>query len=141
MDLIADPEEVTAHLLARADFTATRSSGAGGQHRDKASTRAELALGEDALEGLPDHVAAALRTGLGLDRRGLRIEVEEERYLSRNREIAEERLRALVAEALTPPPPPRRRTRPSASARAARVGDKRQRSTVKKLRRPPDLEH
>lgn len=133
-------DEVFAHLLARADMTATRSTGAGGQHRDKASTRAELVLDADALDGLPAPVAARLLSGLGLERRALRIEVEEERYLSRNREIAEARLRELVAEALRPPPPPRRPTRPSARARAARVDEKRQRSGVKRLRRPPRTE-
>lgn len=134
----ADIDAILAHLVARAELTATRSSGAGGQHRDKASTRAELALDETALGGLPEAVATRLRSGLGLDRKPLRIDVEEQRYLSRNREIALARLRDLVVEALKPPPPPRRRTRPSRAARAARVDDKRQRGDVKRMRRPPE---
>ncbi len=45
-----DPDEITSHLLRRAQWSASRSSGPGGQHRDKASTRAELSLGLDSLE-------------------------------------------------------------------------------------------
>jgi hypothetical protein len=37
-----DARDVTEHLLQRAHWGAGRSSGPGGQHRDKASTRAEL---------------------------------------------------------------------------------------------------
>src|SRR5947209_3250293 len=39
-----DPDEITAYLLRRPQWSASRSSGPGGQHRDKASTRAELSL-------------------------------------------------------------------------------------------------
>jgi ribosome-associated protein len=132
-----DTGEVVEHLLSAAQWTASRSSGPGGQHRDKASTRAELTLSGDSLIGLEPDVAARLAEALGLDQRPLRITVQDERSLSRNQEIAAERLSELVARALAPPPPPRRPTRPSRSKRQARLTDKTRRGGVKRLRQPP----
>jgi ribosome-associated protein len=126
--------EVVEHLLKGAVWTASRSSGPGGQHRDKASTRAELTVGPDSLIGLEPEIADRLTRELGLDERPLRITVQEDRSLSRNQEIATARLTELVARALAPPPPPRRPTRPSRRKRAARVDDKTRRGTVKRLR-------
>jgi ribosome-associated protein len=126
--------EVVEHLLKGAQWTASRSSGPGGQHRDKASTRAELTIGPDSLAGLEPAIAESLTRGLGLDERPLRITVQDDRSLSRNQEIATERLTDLVALALAPPPPPRRPTRPSRRKRAARVDDKTRRGSLKRLR-------
>ena len=134
-----DPDEITAHLLRRAQWSASRSSGPGGQHRDKASTRAELTLDTDSLEGLDPDVAARLARALGLEAGPLRLAVQDARSLARNQEIAAERLRARVAEALLPPPPPRRPARPSRAARRERLDAKTRRGAVKRLRRsPPD---
>src|ERR1700730_399253 len=129
--------EVVEQLLRSAQWTASRSSGPGGQHRDKASTRAELTIGPDSLVGLEPDVVERLMLGLGLDERPLRITVQDERSLSRNQEIATERLTELVARSLAPPPPPRQPTRPSRRKRAARVDAKPHRGTSKPLRRPP----
>jgi protein subunit release factor B len=52
------PEELTSHLLQRARWSATRSSGPGGQRRDKVETRAELTLDAESLEGLDPALAA-----------------------------------------------------------------------------------
>ena len=131
-----DSDEITGHLLRRAQWSASRSSGPGGQHRDKASTRAELILSADSLEGLDADMAARLARALGLDTGPLRIAIEDERSLARNQEIAAERLRDRVAEALAPPPP-RRRTRPSRAARRERLEAKARRGAVKQLRRSP----
>jgi ribosome-associated protein len=131
---------VVRHLLERASWTASRSSGPGGQRRDKVATRAELTVDEGALDGLPDPVAARLREGLGLDAEPLRITVQEERFLSRNQAIAAARLAERVGQALAPPPPPRRPTRPSRGAEAARVQEKVARGAVKRLRRSPPVD-
>ncbi|HEY8739187.1 MAG TPA: peptide chain release factor-like protein [Candidatus Dormibacteraeota bacterium] len=130
--------EVVDHLVARATWSATRSSGPGGQRRDKVATRAELVIPADATDGLDDFTARGLSFRLGLDQGDLRITSQEDRMLGRNREIAVERLREMVADALAPPPPRRRATRPSRSAVRERVEGKRQRSATKNLRRPPD---
>ena len=131
-----DSDEITSQLLRRAQWSASRSSGPGGQHRDKASTRAELTLSADSLEGLDPEVAARLARALGLDTGPLRIAIQDERSLARNQEIAAEQLRDRVAEALAPPPP-RRRTRPSRAARRERLEAKARRGAVKQLRRSP----
>lgn len=133
-----EPDDVLEHLLGAAVWTASRSSGAGGQHRDKASTRAELNLTLDSLAGLDPDVSARLAGALGLDQHPLRIVVQEERSLSRNRELALERLAQMVAEALAPPPPPRRPTRPGRASRERRLGEKVRRGRDKVLRQRPE---
>ncbi len=133
-------EDVVQHLLRGAQWTASRSSGPGGQHRDKASTRAELTVGLDSLAGLEPDIGARLAAALGLEERPLRIAIQDERSLSRNQEIAVARLTDLVAEALAPPPPPRRPTRPSRAKREARLADKTRRASLKRQRREPPEE-
>ena len=130
--------EIVDQVLKSADWSASRSSGPGGQHRDKASTRAELGVTLESLAGLPPDIASALTEALALDQRPLRIVVQDERSLSRNREIAIDRLRELVAQALEPPPPPRRPTRPTRASRERRLASKTRRARDKQLRQTPD---
>ncbi|HEV7663529.1 MAG TPA: peptide chain release factor-like protein [Chloroflexota bacterium] len=133
-------DEVVEHLLKGAHWTASRSSGPGGQHRDKASTRAELTIDQDSLTGLTaldPALAERLEQGLGLVERALRIAIQDERSLSRNQDIAVDRLTELVTRALAPPPPTRRPTRPSRARREVRLSDKARRGDTKRLRRPP----
>ena len=132
-----DPGAITAHLLRRAQWSASRSSGPGGQHRDKASTRAELTLGADSLEGLDEAVAARLARALGLGAGPVRIAVQDERSLARNQELAARRLHDRVAAAFAPPPPPRRPTRPGRAARRERLEAKTRRASIKRLRQAP----
>ncbi len=129
--------EILEHLIRAADWTASRSSGPGGQHRDKASTRAELSLTRDSLSGLDPETASTLAAALELDARPLRIVVQDERSLSRNREIAIGRLAALIEAAMTPPAP-RRPTRPSRASRERRLAEKVRHGRAKTLRRPAD---
>ncbi|MGI8609842.1 MAG: peptide chain release factor-like protein [Candidatus Dormibacteria bacterium] len=133
-------DAVAEHLLQAATWTSSRSSGPGGQRRDKVATRAELTIPPGALEGLDEFTAGRLVRSLGLGDADLRITSQEDRMLSRNREIAVERLKELLMSALAPPPPRRRATRPSRARVEERVAGKRQRSAVKHLRRPPDGE-
>ena len=133
-----DSSDVIDHLLRAAEWRASRSSGPGGQHRDKASTRAEVTVSLDSLTGLDADVAGKLAQALGLEDKPLHIVVQQERSLSQNQEIAAHRLRALVEGALAPPPPKRRPTRPSRASRERRVQGKVRRGTTKTLRRPPD---
>jgi ribosome-associated protein len=85
-----------------------------------------------------NELARRLTLGLGLDERPLRITVQDERSLTRNQEIAVERLTELVTQALAPPAPPRRPTRPSRASREKRLAGKIRRGSTKSLRRPPD---
>ena len=135
-----DADGITEHLLRRAQWSASRSSGPGGQHRDKASTRAEVMLTPESLEGLDPEVAERLARGLGLDVNPLRISIQDERSLARNQEIAAERLRERVLDALAPEPPARRPTRPGRGARRKRLEAKIRRGSIKRLRRSPEGE-
>jgi len=135
-----EPEDIARQVAERARWTASRSSGPGGQRRDKVETRAELTITPESLEGLDPALAERLAARWRLDERPLRITSQEERSLARNQEIAEARLAELVAEALAPPPPPRRPTRPSRAQRRARLAGKAIRGEVKRLRRSVEPE-
>lgn len=130
------PGEVTGHLVARGAWTYSRSSGAGGQRRDHAETRAELTVRSRDLDDLPHPVAARLREALGLGRRPLRLTSQAERSRERNRDVVVARLEARVAEALAPRRT-RRPTRPSRGAKERRLAEKSRRSGIKAARRAP----
>lgn len=134
--------EVSAALrvpLAELDFRASRSGGPGGQHVNTSSTRVEVwwdvagspTLSEDQRQRLLARLASRL-DGAGR----LRLVSSTSRSQLRNREDVTERLRELVAEALTIPKV-RKRTRPSMAAKAARLESKRRRGETKRERRPP----
>jgi ribosome-associated protein len=66
----------------------------------------------------------------------LTISASEHRSQLRNREAAEARLSATLAEAIAPPPRPRRPTRPSKAATERRIASKKRRGEIKRMRRP-----
>ena len=122
-------------------FRFSPSSGPGGQHVNRASTRVTLifdvAHSASLTEAQRERVLARLSSRLDGDG-VLRIQVQDTRSQSENRERALERLRALLAGALREPRP-RRRTAPPASATEARLAAKRQRSQTKATRRAPGI--
>ncbi len=67
----------------------------------------------------------------------LRVAAEDERSQHRNRELATQRLRELVAAALRVPKK-RKKTRPPKSADRKRLEEKRRRRETKRLRKPPE---
>jgi ribosome-associated protein len=77
-----------------------------------------------------------LAESLDLDARPLRIVVQDERSLARNRELAIERLATLIQAALAPPAAPRRPTRPSRASLERRLAEKVRRGKAKMLRQP-----
>src|ERR687892_1216436 len=93
----------------------SRSSGPGGQSVNTADSRVQLsvdlatttALGPIQRSRVLERLADRLVDGV------LTITAQEERSQLRNREAAEDRLRAILAEALAPPPRTRRPTKPS----------------------------
>ena len=119
------------------------SSGPGGQHANRAHTRAGLTFSVSGSAALTEEQKRRIERRLGGRMRAgsLRITAEDHRSQGRNRRVARERLRALLDEALAPGPPPRRRAaRPGPAARRKRLEDKRKRSETKRLRRPPGRE-
>ena len=125
--------------LTELEFRATRSGGPGGQHVNTSSTRVELWWDVAASPSLTDEQRLRLLNRLGsrLDSAGrLRLVSSESRSQLRNRESVTERLREVVAQALTVPRP-RRRTKPTRASKIAREEAERRRSAVKRERRPP----
>ena len=120
--------------------TFTGASGPGGQNVNKVATAVELRFEADRSPSLPPAVKARLKRLAG--RRWTRdgaivIRAEETRSQTRNREIARDRLVALLREALVKPKP-RIATRPSRSSQRRRVEAKKRRGNVKMMRGPVD---
>jgi ribosome-associated protein len=119
--------------LSEIEIRVSRSSGPGGQHAQKSSTRVEAVFDVDASEALTETQKRRVVARAGLR---LRAIAQDERSQLRNRELAVERLVAKLREALAVP---RRRvpTTASAAARERRLARKKRRSRTKELRRPP----
>ena len=119
--------------LAEVELRFSRSSGPGGQHANTAETRVEALLDVTATSALTE---AQRRRVLAKAGPVLRAVAQDERSQLRNRELALERLVAVLREALRVE---RRRvpTKPTAASRERRLEQKKRRSATKKLRRPP----
>ena len=116
---------------------ASRSSGAGGQHVNKTSSRVEVVWNLASSTALSREDRAwllrKLESRLSVDG-SLRVVVSDTRSQLRNREIAMERMAELVSAALVRPKK-RKPTKPSRSALRARVEAKKRHSLKKKQRR------
>jgi ribosome-associated protein len=111
----------------------SRSSGPGGQHAQKSDTRVEATFDVEASSALTE---AQKRRVLARAGPVIRAIAQDERSQWRNRELATERLVEALREALKVPRR-RRPTRPTKAAVERRLEQKRRRSDVKRLRRPP----
>jgi len=120
--------------LAEVRFRYSRSSGPGGQHAQKSSTRVEAVFDVEASDALTE---AQKRRVIARAGPVLRAVAQDERSQLRNRELALERLVEQLRRALRVK---RRRvpTKPTAAARERRLEQKRRRSVTKRLRRPAD---
>ena len=115
-------------------WQATRSGGPGGQHANTSDTRVEVSFDVASSPSLGPRQRARL-----LDRLGpvARAAASDTRSQARNRDIATERLRARVADALRVDPP-RRPTRATRASQRRRVEEKRRRGETKRTRGRPD---
>jgi ribosome-associated protein len=113
------------------------SSGPGGQHANKASTRAELVWNVETSSVLGPRQRARIQTRLArrLDSNGvLRVASEKHRSQLRNREEARKRLVELVDNALKVERA-RVKTKPTKAGKERRLQQKRRRSEIKRTRR------
>ena len=106
------------------------SGGPGGQHANRASTRVEAAIDLTTAGDMDPDVRQRLVDRYGV---GLRVVVDDTRSQARNRDIALDRLEALLCDGLVVAKP-RKPTRPSGSARRRRLEEKRRRSGTKRGR-------
>jgi ribosome-associated protein len=136
---VTDVVRVPASALS---VRAVRASGPGGQNVNKVATKIDLRVDLAAIEGLPpgarDRLHALARHRLDADGR-LVVTSQATRNQARNLEDARDKVRALIAAALVRPRP-RTATRPTVAARERRLGAKRSRGTVKRLRARPGAE-
>jgi len=124
------------------DVRVSRSSGAGGQHVNKTSSRVEIfwnvlesrALSEEQRDRLRSKLSSRLTT-----EGSVRVVASDMRSQSRNRELAEERLVELIRRALVVPKK-RRATKPTKASREARLESKKRHSTKKAERRSKSFE-
>ena len=118
---------------AELDWRYDTPGGPGGQHANRAATRVELTW---------DVASSAVAPARLVEKLGPTVVVtaSDSRSQARNRELALERLRTLIGEALKPERP-RRKTKPSRAAKERRVDAKKRRGAVKRNRgrvRPDD---
>ena len=119
--------------LSEIAIRVSRSSGPGGQHAQKSSTRVEAIFDVEASEALSEVQKRRVVARVGTT---LRAIAQDERSQLRNRELAIERVADALREALHIERP-RRATKPGRAAIERRLEQKRRRSQTKRLRQPP----
>jgi ribosome-associated protein len=125
------------YLGKEMNFQATRSSGPGGQHVNKVSTRVELRFNIPASELLSEQQKEVLLRKLSgkLTKEGeLIVSSEETRSQKRNKEDCISKFYELLGQALKPPKK-RLRTRPTAASRKKRLEGKKQQAEKKARRK------
>ncbi len=118
-------------------FRFATSGGPGGQHANRAATRAILSFDILNSPSLDEPTRQLLLKKLvsRIDRNGvLQLSVQDSRSQKQNRETAVSRFQSLIAEALIIPKK-RRPTKPSRAAKEKRLARKKQKSNLKRQRR------
>jgi len=129
------------HLLTELTFKATRSSGPGGQHVNKTSTRIELYWSLETSQVFSEEQKARLHEKLHnrLTKEDILILASgETRSQLKNKEKVIKRFFELLEEALTPPKK-RKKSKPSYSSKVKRLQSKKQHSEKKANRKKPDF--
>ena len=132
----------TEIILKELRFKAVRSSGPGGQHVNKASSKVEVYFNIDTSEGLSTSEKKLLKTRLGarLSSEGvLSVQNSESRSQHRNKKMGIERLITLLQKNLKVDKP-RRKTKPSRGAIEKRIKAKKKTALKKTNRKRPDME-
>jgi ribosome-associated protein len=115
-------------------FRFSRSSGPGGQHAQKSSTRVEALFDVEDSSGLTEAERKRVLTKLGPV---VRAVAQDERSQLRNRELATERIVEQLREAVKVRRK-RKATKPTAASQERRLDEKKRRGRTKRLRRLTD---
>jgi len=132
----------TQNLIKELDFKAIRSSGAGGQHVNKVSSKIELSFdvanSKELSEEQKKLLYKNLSTRLSKDKI-LKLFTDESRSQHRNKEIAIKRFLDLLTKGLTKPKI-RKVTKPSKASIKRKAENKRKQALKKYLRKKPSWE-
>ena len=129
-------------IIKELQFKAVRSSGAGGQHVNKVSTKVELVFdvaNSKALSAIEkDRIFLKLANRLTKDRQ-LLMQCDESRSQHKNKELVTKRFLTTVENALKVSKK-RKKTKPSKAAVEKRLKAKKKASKKKAYRSKPDLD-
>ena len=130
------------NIVKELKFKAIRSSGAGGQHVNKVSSKIELTFDLGNSEALNDDEKTLLKSKLSsklTSENILILTVEETRSQHKNKELAIKKFVTLIVTNLKKPKK-RTPTKPSKSVIKKMTETKLKKSVKKALRRKPDLD-
>lgn len=129
-------------ILKELNFKAIRSSGAGGQHVNKVSSKVELSFDIEKSLGLStnekDRLKIQLQSRLTKDHI-LVLQCDEARSQHKNKKLVAERFLFMLKKTLSVPKK-RKPTKPSKSAVEKRIKSKKKLSDKKTTRKKPDLD-
>ena len=131
-----DKSKLHESILNNSQMTFARSGGNGGQNVNKVNTKVHLVLPVTAIGGITEEERTRLRVKLSsiLNKDDcLFLDVDDERYQERNREIALARLENRIVQALFIPKK-RKPTKPAKASKERKLKLKKIRSEVKKNR-------
>ncbi len=128
-------------LFNEISWKAVRSSGAGGQHVNKTSSKIVLTFNIDDSLGLTDPEKQLLMKNLKsrlTNNNELILECSETRSQHKNKELVLDRFKDLILSGLIVPKK-RKKTRPTKASKFKRLRNKKIQSEKKSGRRKPDL--
>lgn len=129
-------------IIRELDFKAVRSSGAGGQHVNKVSSKVELYFDVTASNALSENEKERIYSKIGnrLTKDNMLILYSDEsRSQHKNKELVIKKFLDLIRTSLTVPKK-RRKTKPKRSAVEKRLKSKLKKAQKKSLRGKPKLE-
>jgi len=121
-----DANAIRTWIEVHGEEVFSRSSGPGGQHVNKTSTRVQLSIDTTLLPGITEDERARLPTRM-------QVAVQDERSQLTNREIAVERMLERIVLALHREKP-RRKTKPTKASKERRLTAKKATSSNKRNR-------